>query len=149
MADTFASRFRKNEEILEVQSALREERGVVVKEKREPYRFVFVIGEYHFGRWIIAEKRFPDILFRGDTRLRQPLVFRELLNEGENERSIALGCRYYSNRVSLHGHGESIQLAASCVNDIFSSFILEPDIDAHQVSRRSGHDSRSSLHSYS
>src|SRR5512138_1787247 len=55
--NTMTPRFRFHEKIFEVNAALRQKRGVVMKEKSESSGLVIELGNYHFRSWMLAKKR--------------------------------------------------------------------------------------------
>src|SRR5687768_1398995 len=79
---------REDEQILEVETALAEEGRVVVKEEREPRRVTANLGDQDLRGRPLAEQRDAQVHLCCHGFIRQPLVFGEPADEGENEREI-------------------------------------------------------------
>src|SRR5687768_6811554 len=82
-ANAFFSRFWIDEEILEEESSLCEERGIVVKEQSESGRCPIGPGDQHFGGGVIAEECRPQPVFCRYALVAKLLVYREILNESQ------------------------------------------------------------------
>ena len=98
-ANSFTSCFGPNEEILEINPALSEEGRVVVKEESETHGLPTDASDDHFCRRPIGEKRFAKLLFGRYARVAKSLVFRETLNEFQNEWNVRLDRRPNLNRI--------------------------------------------------
>lgn len=98
-ANSFTSCFGPNEEILEVNPALSEEGRVIVKEESETHRLFIYASDDHFCRRPIGEKRFAKLLFGRYARVAKSLVFRETLNEFQNEWNVRLDRGPNLNRI--------------------------------------------------
>ena len=114
------SRSRPDEEILQVDAALSQPGGIVVKEQRESCRLVSEIRYEHFSSRPLSEQSVGEILL-GDGRLSglSALVLSELENEVAYERDVFLR---RLNDACFSGaalHWRIIRLAESGVNAIF------------------------------
>ena len=98
-ANSFTSCFGSNEEILEINTALSKEGRVVVKEESETRGLPTDASDDHFCRRPIGEKRFAKLLFGRYARVAKSLVFRETLNEFQNEWNVRLDRRPNLNRI--------------------------------------------------
>ena len=95
----FSSSLGADEKILEIDPALREKCRVVVKEESESNRLIIDARDDHFCGRPIGEKRVTQFFFRCDTRIAKSLVFRETMNELENQWNVRFDCGSNLNRI--------------------------------------------------
>lgn len=77
MAHALAASFRLDEEILEKNSGLRKERGIVVEEQSEALRHVVDVRDQHLCRRMFAEQSRPKCIYGCDAFVTHFLVFSE------------------------------------------------------------------------
>ncbi len=92
--------FRDDEQVLEVEARPADERRVIVEEERETNGHRLLFGQEGFGVRAWAEEVRLQLLLGSDDFVFQPLVARQLANEGLDRRYIGDG------RVSNHAHPE-------------------------------------------
>ena len=87
-ANALSACFGLDEQILEVDPALSEKRGVAAEEKREPQRLAFDLRDDDFRGRPIGEERRAQLVLGCYARVAKALVGGEILNEFENERNV-------------------------------------------------------------
>src|SRR4051812_49167667 len=87
-ADADATVFRLDEQVLEVDAGLGEERREVVKEQREPDRLAVELCDQGLGVGPLAEERVAQLLLVGDHHVLELLVLRERLDEVDDQRHV-------------------------------------------------------------
>jgi hypothetical protein len=116
------SRGGADEQILQINPALAEPGGIVMKEKREAGGLVAEVGDQDLGSGSLSEQSIREILF-SDRRLdgAGALVIGELEDELTDERYVFPGCGNDSSFGIRLLHPRIIRLAESGVNAIFDA----------------------------
>src|SRR5579862_8489661 len=92
-ADSFTPMSRLYEKVFQIEAGLAEKRREVSKIESEASRLFVPICQQHLGHRIRAEDVFANVFFGGHYQMGKLLILRQLLNEAQDHRSVALcGC---------------------------------------------------------
>src|SRR5581483_4207343 len=83
--------FGMNEQVLEIDSRLAQERRIVMEEQGEALGHAVDAGKHHFGIGTRTEKRLAKAGFCGYDLVLEVLIFRQRTNKPENSGNVLLG----------------------------------------------------------
>jgi len=89
--------FRPHEQILEIQTALREKSGIIVKEEGKARGFSLDFSKNDLGPGLRAKERSAQAFFAGDDFVGEAFIFRQIADKLQNEREVSFCGRANEN----------------------------------------------------